>query len=934
MATGGGQCVGARRALPPAARMVLAIAASFLLALGPASAANLAEKIRQLDGFEWQLVSEQVTKRLPSIIKGENEQAYFERLLRSSHDTAAMLQDLESGSDRWLDAVAADLAARQRESELQEMVADRFGKDSSTYRSLQVVKHSREAAERLVRAAFKSDAIEARNAIRDALTDYAEEVGTEKIADLQSEGVQFWKDMVLEVVPGGHRQAFGFTPLDVYLQILVDWKSLTEKLPFELNNVALDCLQLRYEKLRSDGETARQARERIEDTGLGPSMGRTFDCRTAMEERDPSYSWPLFGSRAASIGNTSAVEGALKLDRGEIVGLIQQYENDGGFEGYVYFSEWLRKRLARNIRTRAKALRDDIAAEQEQVVADQLSEAERLRDAIVAEIAKLDRSRPREKDPKDPAGKDSPLAGGPGEEDNTPERAADDSGEKEEPNPEPEKLTVQCDRLTALVASARRASAGESDKALTELSAAEAGAREEGNCDADVFASANAARDRLQKISTLGDRLQAAIRSCDIGALPSLKSEAASLGSATFDNEITLLQTAQTGIGHFEQGKATYDSGKYAAAKAPLERALAAFKELPPGACQTYAGRAEAGLDSIEKVLAQQAIVNRAIDRCNVDDMKAILAAYKGRKFRFFTDSIARITAALPNCEEEDHIIAEGKFCDEMRGQVDAASGDFMANRLKAARRQLNALDKKLTPSNTKRCLELNTRVRRGLNRIDRLQAEQARLTRAENACDLERLKDLPARYEGQTHPWFEIALARGRSAIEECQDEPRVTEAEAITECRRQTAAKGKVYAATDYRPDGTYECHWCEKGQVSNGVACVPDRNVAQPRFEPQTGGGKCRFTKVRCHPRKNQHIDPHLDQTYQRCLAAQRLAVRQFQECRQRQQQAQPRVQPQPRAARDAAPPPPCNPVDPNYANCRRSQGLSVPQGNYPR
>ena len=309
------------------------------------------------------------------------------------------------------------------------------------------------------------------------------------------------------------------------------------------------------------------------------------------------------------------------------------------------------------------------------------------------------------------------------------------------------------------------------------------------------------------------------------------------------------MEAASTAVSQYNTGKAAFDSGNYAAAKPALERALSAFGKLPSDTCQTYAARAQRRLGTIEETLAQTAAADRAISTCNLTEMKRVLAANEKRKLPVLTESSARIRAALPDCEEKDRADTEDLFCDVMGAKVDAASANFMDNRLKAARLALLGLDQELTPSNTEHCLELNARVRRGLDQIDRLESEGSRVAQAEKACDIGKLEELADRYSGKTHPWFKDASARARGAIEDCQDEP-PTEEEAIADCHRQAVNIGKVYGTTKFEPDGSYTCHTCDKGQVSTGKACVTDVVAAEADCRQQaTAAGKA-YAKTVVH------------------------------------------------------------------------------------
>lgn len=831
--------VGVARIFALAVLAAFLLSTSLLLVNRPAGAADVSALIKQLDRTEWEIVRDEVGKRLPNLIASKEEQALFNELMQSSQDIAGIAQALQYEKYDELGALSARIVQR----DLEKMVAGRFGEDSRLYKSVQVVKNNPTLARELARAALNVDPDAAGYAIREALKTHAKD----RISELQAQGEKFWKDMLLEVVPGGTRLAsFGFNPVDIYLQTVRDFRDFSAATRLRFNNTMLDCLALRYRKIRSEGYNHRAAREEIENFDTGTGMGRNFDCSAERNKFNPASdyrSWAQwFSDFAAKFGRSTAVQGELKLTSGEIVDLIEQYERAGAREKRGdEFSEWLQERLIRKIKARAGGLRAGIDEEQKRVAEERISDAEKVMAAIEAEIARLDRDKSDKQNDAAPRDKDEaqgqPVAGKQDENDGTSGRAADkggaeDKGEEKE-KPEPEKVTVECERFTALVRSAERkagrASAGESGNLISELNAAEAAARAEGNCGPEVFASAADVRDRLQKISDLRNRLQAAVSSCDVEALSSLRSEASRLGSAAFLNEVTLLQTAQTGVSHFKSGKAAFDAGSYAEAKEPLQRALSGFKELPSGACQTYADRAQKGLDQIEKVLSQKGIVDRAINTCDVDGLKRLLARYKDRKFRFFRESVARIRAALPECKEKERIIAEGKFCDKARGKLNSARSDFQANRLKAARQTLLALDKELTASNTKRCSDLPGRVRQGLDNLEVLKTEYGRLRRAAKDCDVETLNKLVALYKRKNHLWFKKASSLASSRIDECRDK-RPSKVEAIADCRQKAETQGRAYGTTRFKPDGTYTCHFCAKGYVSNGRACVPDRAAAE--------------------------------------------------------------------------------------------------------
>ena len=819
MALGGKACICVWRTVARLVLAVLLVSTSLLAGSRPASAADVAELIKKLDRTEWEIVRDEVTARLPDLIATKEEQDSFREMLKHSQTIANMAEAYQSEDYETLQKISAESLG----DNLEAAIAARFGEESSLYKSAQLLKdeRNRELAKALTAAALNLDSEKAGTAIKNYLTEHAKE----RFDKLQAEGETLLKDTLRSIIPGGEKLAsYGFDPIEIYIQQVKDFRDFTAATRLRFNDAVLNCQAELYLKVRdeSDAETALQ-RLRIYDSPQGKS-----DLKCASTP-GPTTTLGRWVEAITKLGSGAGGRADYDLTHDDVAALADEYDKLSDVKKRnTEFAEWVREQLLTTVKERARSFREGIDAEQERVAEERRTEMDNVMAAIETEIGELDRGKPDEPKDKTPRDKDTPVAGtqDKDEDEDTSQRAADGSGGKEEP----EKVTVQCDKLTALTASARRASASEAGKLVSDLSAAETAAREEGNCGADVFADADSARDRLQRISALSDRLQAAIRNCDVDALPALKSEAASLGSSTFDNEITLLQTASTGISQFNKGKATFDGGKYAEAKAPLDRAKSAFEELPSGACQTYADRTHDGLDQVAKVVAQQAIVNRALNTCDVEDMKAILSEYKGRKFRFFTESVARIKAALPKCEEKERIIAEGKFCDKARGRVEAATAHFQASKFKTASKELTALDKALNETNTKRCSDLPGRVRQVLSKITAMKKDNSRLQQAAKACEVGTLKTLATRFKHEDHRWYKEASAQAIGRIEDCEGSRQLTEEEAIAACRREVKAKGKVYAATDYESDGSYKCHWCEPGQVANGSACVWDTAAAE--------------------------------------------------------------------------------------------------------
>jgi hypothetical protein len=828
----------------------LIVATFLLLPYVQASAADVSALIKKLDQTEWEIVSGEVAQRIPNLIEGEEEQAHFKKLMQSSQEMAGMAEALQSGDYQGLGSISANILAR----DLEAMAARRFGEESRLYQSIQLVKSNPTLAKELTRSALNADAYEAGRAIRKSLEEYAKK----EVAALRTQGENFWKDMIRGVVPGNSALSkLGVDPIDLYLQGIRDWSDFTSRARLRFNNGMLDCLALRYRKIRNEGGSHYDAKLEIENFDTGTGIGSNFDCSAEMrKQRGQSENRSLTQRLVdffTSTGRSTAALGELGMTSGEVIDLIQQYEKAGGSKRGD-FSDWLQDRLLKNIKKRADGLMSAINDTQKRAAKKQISEAERLVAAIEVEIAKLDREKSKKPNGKSAGSKGKSANGGPSDGAQASGRADEDSvtsgGVPNKDKPEPPKVTVQCDALTALVRSVERASTSESDKFVADLDAAVAAARAEGNCSADVYALSDAARARLQTMSGLRDRFQQAISSCDVDALPSLRPEARRVAPTAFDNEITLLQTAKTGVDQFRQGKTSFDAGDYASAKATFQRALSAFKELPSGACQTYADRTQDGLDNTIKILAQKVIVDRAINSCDVPGMKKIVSTYKNRKLRFFTVSAARITAALPECEKKERIIAEGKFCETARSKLDAARADFQANRLKAARRSLIALNQKLTDENTGRCSDLPARVQQGLENINILKAEYDRFATAESSCEVRTLKRLLARYRQKKHAWYKTAATRAVRVIDRCNKKKPPTREQAVADCRHQATAQDKVYGTTRFNTDGTYTCHYCAKGYVSTGTACIPDVAAAESdcRRQAATQGKTYAKTEMR--------------------------------------------------------------------------------------
>jgi hypothetical protein len=332
---------------------------------------------------------------------------------------------------------------------------------------------------------------------------------------------------------------------------------------------------------------------------------------------------------------------------------------------------------------------------------------------------------------------------------------------------------------------------------------------------------------------------------------------------------------ASTAVGQFNDGKATFDAGNYAEARAPLRRASLALKALPSGACQTYADRTQDGLDQIGKVLTQQAIVDRALDACDVEDLKIILANYEGRTFRFFTESAARIRAALPACENKPPTREEA---------------------IAACHRQ--AVDKgkvygttAFEPDGSHTCHFCEKgEVSTGAACVPDVAAAEANC-RSQTAAEGKVYAKTEIRNDGSSvcH-WCEPGhvYANGKCGTVSAHGE---------AECRRLAASKGKVYAKTVFHKNGKYDCHWCERGQIYVNGRCgtVAAHNELACR--------RLAASKGKIYAKTVTHKNGRYDCRW--CEPGQYYAKGR---CYSRQQ-AQPRAQPQPRPTPRAVEPLPC-------------------------
>lgn len=814
---------------PSVACIVVGLTAIFAPQIPPARAENIGILIRQLDRTEWEIVSDAVSKQLPNLVFTSEEQAQFKKLLKHSQEMAAMADAVRYGDYSKLGEISSGILNEN----IDKLAEQRFGKDSRVYKTIEFVRKNPALAKELTRAALNLDSDAAASAMKKAVKEFAKK----RMTELQKQGQTFWKNLLLDIVPGGRRlTAIGLNPVDIYLQALYDFKDFTKATRLRFNNTALDCLALRYRKIRSEGGSASLAREIIEDFDTGTGFGRSFDCAKERDKQDPTSGTKSVTQKIAdffrTFGRTTAAQGELKLTSSEIVTLIELYEHQGGPSKHQEFSEWLQDRLMRNISVRAERLELALIEEQKRIAAQRIKEAKKVVDAIEAEIAKLDKKKPEQPN-RTPTTKNTPPPSGTDKErggDKNRTAGKKDSPDKTPPKKQPEepKSTAECDRLRTQVQAIERkiirGKSGPHNRALEDLASAEQKARQEGNCPADIFAAASAARTKIQDVGSLRQELETAIRNCNIGALSSLTAKTRKMPQTTFLNEVTLLQTAKTGVDAFNKGRAASDAGRYSEARTFLQRAQSALKELPSGACQTYADRTQAGLTFLDQIDGEIGRVNNAITRCETAELRKIIAQYGKKKHRFFRNNIPRIKAAYKECQEKDRIIAQGKFCEEARSLFSSAAADYGNNNLTQASGKLNRLKRQLTNKKAKRCPELAQKVQVGLAKIQTLRENASNLHQALKGCDFNQLRSLTSAYRNQKHLWFKVAVNQLTARLKSCQQKT-VSRENAIADCRRQVAAKGKVYATTKFHQDGSYNCHWCEPGFKSNGSACIPD-------------------------------------------------------------------------------------------------------------
>ncbi|MEQ8825258.1 MAG: hypothetical protein RIC14_12875 [Filomicrobium sp.] len=836
-------------------RALLLLSALVLLWPAPvANAADVGALIKQLDRTEWEIVKDEVSKRLPNLIATKQEQDALKSMLQSSQKIAAFAEAVQSDDYVTVQKISTQFLA----DNLEDAMIARFGSDSRVARSIELLKNDRNRAlaKKLTRAALNLDTDDARIAIRDYLTEHA----TARFDKLKAEGEQLLKDTLLEVIPGSGRMvAMGFNPVDIYIQQVKDFTKFTAATRLRFNDAVLNCQAELYATLRQQNVSHDNIIERLEV--YGSAQGKSgLKCGSSSGPRTTTGSWVDFFTR---LGSGAAGQGELGLTPRNIADLARHYQQQRpGVRQNQDFAEWVREQLLSNVKLRAREFRDDLAKEQSRIARKRRQEQKQVVAALEAAISRLDKKKPAAENKRQPRDKKKPSPRArdrvasndtPDEEDKKPRKRDNDK------EPDTPKSTKQCDALRALVRKAGRsiglASPSKTTALIANINSTLAAAKAEGNCPSDVYADAASAQSDLQNASALRDQLQTAITLCNIDALRPLKARASRISTAAFDIEVTLLQTAKTGVTHFEKGKSQFDAGQYESAKNRFQQALSALRELPPPACAKYQQRAKKGLENIAKIEAQQAIVDRAINTCNIKQMKKILKAYNGRKLHFFIVSIQRVQAALPKCKKNERIIAEGRFCEAAKGKLNNARSDYKANRLKASYQTLTKLDQQLTAKNTTRCSDLKPRIQDGLRKISILQAEHQRLSSMTTNCNVSGLKKLRSHYRGKKHPWYRNAAVHTKNAIKQCQ---RTLRQQAVADCKRQARDNGKVHAKIEKNRDGTYTCYSCEPGHTYRNGRCLSAEAMAYADCRKQARANKKVLARVehaangqyRCH------------------------------------------------------------------------------------
>lgn len=376
------------------AAVFLAVCTPTVCAQELANISPMLGMINELEDDPKAKVQEELKNRIPDMFSDGDNKEYAEWLIGEidvfgEHGQAIYKGDYSSIKSEMMDRLV---------DKFENQVTTRFDEGSPIRRMMDQVKDRPDVAKKLARAALNADSDAAFATMREELKKFADD----KREALVGEGIDIWKNLACDVVPGCDRaKTAGYDPIGIYLQGVSNAADLAERARTNFNDTMLDCYGWRYGHLlkNNEGDTPRALLMREGPQGKGGFCGQAAKAREAYVPRDnqestidsialwPGRAWRSMKDTIWGKATDTAALGTVDFSRADIIKLIQTFVEENQLEGrdpldWPKFSDWLKDRMVSSVTERTKSVQDEWEAAQKKFAEEQQKKIKNVIDGL------------------------------------------------------------------------------------------------------------------------------------------------------------------------------------------------------------------------------------------------------------------------------------------------------------------------------------------------------------------------------------------------------------------------------------------------------------------------------------------------------------------------------------------------------------------------
>ncbi|MEM7069631.1 MAG: hypothetical protein AAF478_12190 [Pseudomonadota bacterium] len=360
------------------------------------------------------------------------------------------------------------------------------------------------------------------------------------------------------------------------------------------------------------------------------------------------------------------------------------------------------------------------------------------------------------------------------------------------------------------------------------------------NC-ADLIGRIEKAQDKVNSLERAVNAVQTNVEACTPASLQGVISQYGSVNHPGIKDDVRKAQALLVAHGEADSARASYRAGDLKTARTALENTRNALDRAGSGGCQDLRELISRGLSRIDKLENAIRLAEEALRSCK----PLRIRDWQGKLANVGNAAAGSIKARLENYKKtcrQQRVSDLNQRCESAYGKksqinlssVDSDSPQCMCKKGFVWNKNKNyCIDQ---PSEAEQLAQRNRTCRQKFGSgyysgpTDKngqyfcIPNQQT----ANNWCN--------SNNPGSGYEAYNISTKGGF----ECRRNRETFRRNARADCKRQAKNAGKVYAYTQFQKNGSYNCHWCERGYRYKNGQCHPRQRQASSSGNSGGGGG----------------------------------------------------------------------------------------------